>query len=197
MSIPKSAQLNLKQTIRFILNLASNFILLVFGMLFVCIATFVLLSLKDSNNPNALFHAHPSDEELILNFTKHQDEFEQLAKMLIAEKEIGVIFPDTGRCQLPDQKLIQRTDSQSCAKYVDMFRTLGLDWAYTNLWARKGTLWFTVSNSGLSVSGSSKGYYYSADGTTHFGVLSENTDNAKGQIVFRRIEKNWYIFLER
>lgn len=189
--------MNIKQTTKFIFNLASKFVLLILGMLFVCIVTFAVLILISSNDPKSLFHVHPSDEKLISNFYEHNEEFEQLAKMLISENEIEVIFPDTSKCQISNRKMINSADSLSCANYIKIFRTLGLDWAYTKLWAGNENLWLTVSASGLSVSGSSKGYYYSSVGIPPSAVLSENTDKAKGQEVFHHIKGNWYIFIVR
>lgn len=193
----KRKQIYIKQLAKFIFNWASKFVLLILGMLFVCISTFAVLVLISSKNPNSLFHVHPSDEKLISNFYEHSEEFEQLAKMLILENEIEVIYPDTSTCQISNQKMINSADSLSCANYIKIFRTLGLDWAYTQLWAGNENLWLTVSWSGLSVSGSTKGYYYSMVGIPPSAVLSENTDKAKSREAFHYIEGNWYIFLMR
>ncbi len=189
--------MNIKQTLKFIFNLASKFVLLILGMLFICLVTIAVVIAISSNNPDSLFHVHPSDEKLISNFYEHKEEFEQLAKMLISENEIEVIYPDTSECQISNREIINSADSLSCANYIRIFQTLGLNWAYTNLWAGNENLWLTVSASGLSVSGSSKGYYYSSVDIPPSTALSENTDKTKGQEVFRHIEGNWYIFIER
>ena len=146
-------------------------------------------------NPDFLFHPHPSDYELIANFEKNKSEFEQLAAMLITEDKLEVIFPDSNQCQIPNQRLISAFDNPSCARYVKMFQDLGLEWAYTKLWANNEHLWLDVSLFGLAVSGSSKGYYYSADGLPEYAVIADDTDKAEGQFIFRHIEGNWYIFI--
>ena len=72
-----------------------------------------------------------------------------------------------------------------------LFNLLDLGWAPTG----RDPLWLDVSHSGLSVSGSSKGYIYS---TERLAELVEDTDASDPykNTVFRHIEGSWYIFLE-
>lgn len=182
---------------KIIINLTSKLVLFILVPLIVCILTFAILMLKDSNNPNSPFHFHPSDEKLISNFYEHEDEFDQLAKMLISENYIEVIFPDSSNCQISNQRMIKSTDSLSCANFIKIFQVLGLHWAFTKLHTGNENLWLAVSYTGLSVSGSSKGYYYSSESLQPTVIVFEDTEKAKGQEVFRHIQGNWYIFFSR
>jgi hypothetical protein len=164
--------------------------LFVFLILLACVFVFWL----SSRSPNFIVHSHPSDEQLIDNFTQHRAEFDQLAQMLIEEQELFVIFPDDpGKCQIKDQKLIKATDNSKCNDFVQLFKRLGLEWAYSG----SEPLRLPVSFSGISVSGSTKGYYYSSDPSALSSEIVSNTDKASGQSVYRHIEGNWYIFLDR
>ena len=188
--------MNLKSIPKVGMKFAVKIILWALGMVAICGITFAALFFYNYyTNPDFLFHPHPSDYELIANFEKNKSEFEQLAAMLITEDKLEVIFPDSNQCQIPNQRLISAFDNPSCARYVKMFQDLGLEWAYTKLWANNEHLWLDVSLFGLAVSGSSKGYYYSADGLPEYAVIADDTDKAEGQFIFRHIEGNWYIFI--
>lgn len=168
--------------------LASIPLFVVCGLLIVGVVGCALPSVGS----NSLFRSHPSDERLIDNYYQHKNEFGQLAQMLLGEKYLLVIFPaGEGKCQIAGQKLLLASENSRCQQYVRFFNTLGLDWAYSG----RDPLMLTVSNSGLTVSGSSKGYCYSTDPP---GEIVDDTDaNPPYEgIVFRHIDGHWYIFLE-
>ena len=162
------------------------------SMFLIAIGLIIVFFVGYYTDPNFLFHAHPTDEQLIQNFEQHKSEFQKLANLLMAEKELLVILPDSGQCQYTNLKSISIGDNPSCAHFVQIFRDLGLDWAYTG--NGNSDLWLTVSTSGLAVSGSSKGYYYAVDGIPSYTKIVENTDKADGNELLRHIEGNWYIF---
>jgi hypothetical protein len=97
----------------------------------------------------------PSDAEMIAHYYQHAPEFNVLIAKMQVEKELLVIYPD-GKWQLKEQKLVTAADSQSCAEYANRLRQLGLGWTYTG----PEPIWLSAFTSGLSVSGSRKGYLY-------------------------------------
>jgi hypothetical protein len=173
--------------VSYLLSLILAAILVVCGLLAMGKIGCGLLSVS----PGSLFCRHPSDQELIDNYYQHREQFNLLAQMLQNETYLLVIFPDgEGRCQTEGQKLILASEHDRCQEYVRLFDLLGLEWAYTG----QEPLWMPVSFSGLSVSGSTKGYLYS---TERPDELVDDTDaHRRLGIVFRHIEGNWYIFFE-
>ncbi|MFQ5398279.1 MAG: hypothetical protein ACE5E7_01640 [Anaerolineae bacterium] len=154
------------------------------GILIFCLIAFIVLSFS-------LGYAHPTDEEMIANYAEHKPDFEQLALTLTTETEIRIIFPKDGKCQFEKRKLNDDELSEKCNQYIRAFNLLGLDWTYSG----DEPIWLPVSSSGLSVSGSSKGYFFSSIPPKR---IVSNTDNWNGfSIVYRHIEGNWYIFYER
>ena len=162
---------------------------LLLAVTLVCVAT-LWISFR---NPKSIFADLPSDNQLIQNFRQHQDEFNQLATLLVSEKNILIISPDSNDCQSVNRKSILAANDPICLRYVNMFKGLGLAWSYVG----HDPLWLNVSSTGLSVSGSTKGYYYSSQGSPANTTIVENTEtsNASGQFIFRHIEGNWYIFV--
>lgn len=177
---------------RFIKGFLGVLVTLLFTLTLIsmfCVA-FVWIS---SKNPNSLFATHPTDEQLFNNFTRHQNEFDRLANMLTSENRLLVIFPDSRNCQVSDQKLVSAADDPQCLQYVEIFKNLGIGWSYSG----EEPLYLNVSSVGLSVSGSTKGYYYSSHGPPSYGVIVNDaeTESVYDQFVFKHLEGNWYIFI--
>jgi hypothetical protein len=153
-------------------------------LLLSCIATLWLGS-------KLLFPSRDTDEEMIDFFQANREQFEDLAVRMMNENELRVIFPDSGSCQIDEGVLISAASHPRCMGFVEDFRQLGLHWAYTGA----PPIWLSTHASGLGISGSSKGFYYSTEPPHE---LVPNTDTApfvNGYIdVFRQIDDNWYIF---
>ena len=142
--------------------------------------------------PDLLFRRHPSDQDLIENYHHHRDEFNLLALMLQNETYPLVISPDgKGKCQVEGQKWILASEHDRCRQYVRLLNLLDLDLAV----AGRDPVWLYISRSGISISGSSKGYVYS---TERLAELVEDTDTSDPyeDTVYRHVEGSWYIFLE-
>ena len=114
--------------------------------------------------------------------------------MLTQETRLLVIFPESGNCQIEKQQLVNSTTDMKCDAYVQLFRSLGLNWAYSGA----ESLWLTVSTYGLSVSGSEKGYFYTSLLEPLDGTLVDNIEEAGGaqRPLYRHIENNWYLFYD-
>ena len=167
--------------------------IIIFSTLVVCIIGWLLTRIV----ANSLFQSnHPDDQQLIDNYAQHKTEFNQLAQMLLQETRLLVIFPDSGNCQIEDEKLVNSATDEKCKAYIQLFRLLGLNWAYSG----PGTLWLTVSSYGLSVSGSEKGYVYTSQLPTldEGGTLVNNIEEASGFLLpyFRNVDDNWYIYYD-
>jgi hypothetical protein len=136
----------------------------------------------------------PSDGELIESYTQHKAEFNELAILLIAQDNRFVVFPDSEQCQIVGERMIEAQSDQKCAELVRYFRFLGLGWAY----AGDEPLWLPVYNWGLSVSGLRKGYFYTTDESWFLaeGQIVESTEDPCKEPCFRRIDTNWYIYLD-
>ena len=129
----------------------------------------------------------------IKHYTQYKTEFNQLSQMLVIEKELLVIFPDTGHCQIEGQKLIDGSENERCGKYIQLFKLLGLQWAYSN----PKPLYLSVSSSGLSVSGSYKGYVYTEELPVPPGTVVSSTDTDGLSLpLYRLIEEDWYIYFD-
>lgn len=194
----KKRRIDAQKIVKFIIKLVSVVFKLILVLIFSCLLFSVIFYLDQSRNPKSIWYKHQSDEKFIANYFKFKDEFEELEKLIISENDITSIDPDTSSCRISYQKEISSADSISCAKYIQLFQTLGLDWVYSFQSADEKQFWFEVSTRGLTAGGSTKGYYYSAQGLPSYKhVLTENTDKARGGYAFHHIEGNWYIYLEK
>jgi hypothetical protein len=149
--------------------------------------SFIIFSLLDKTTS-----PHRPDSEMLAHFYQHEHEFEQLAQALLTEEEIRVVYPDSGSCQPVQPETISEQAMERCEAYVALFQKLGFGWAYSG----PEPLFLTISTSGLSVSGSSKGYLYTSNPQ---GTIVEDTDQWDGrtQMQLRPIKQNWYIFFLR
>ncbi len=146
------------------------------------------------SGPNSLFHSHPSDEQLIQVYGQQKNELNRLVEMFQDESNnLTVVFSrGNGQCRVVgDYELVRATDHSKCQEAARLLKTLG----FQRVDGGQGWLMVTASASGLSVSGSSKGYVYS---TTPPGHIVDDTDTYQpyNEIVFRHIEDNWHIFYE-
>jgi len=167
--------------------------IITFSTVVVCIIGWLLTQIV----ANSLFQSnHPEDQQLIDKYAQYKTEFNQLAQMLLQETRPLAIFPDSGNCQIEDEKLVNSATNEKCKAYIQLFRLLGLNWAYSG----PEPLWLTVSSYGLGVSGSEKGYVYTSQLPTldGAGTLVNNIEEASGFLLpyFRHVDDNWYIYYD-
>jgi hypothetical protein len=156
---------------------------IILGTLIICAITWLLIGA--SSRPR------PSDEQMIDTYNQHKAEFNQLAQMLINEKEFLVIFPEPEHCQVENQRLLKGSDNERCADYVQRFKQLGLNWSYSG----SEPLRLQVYAAGLWLAGIYKGYLYTS--TTPSPLVS-NAEDFQGRKlpIYRQIEGDWYIYLD-
>jgi len=167
--------------------------IITFSIVAVCIIGWLLTRIVT----NSLFQSnHPEDQQLINNYAQHKTEFNQLAQMLLQETRLLVIFPDSGNCQIEDEKLVNSAIDEKCKEYIQLFKLLGLNWAYSG----PEPIWLTASSYGLGVSGSEKGYVYTSQLPTldGDGTLVNNIEEASELLLpyFRHVDNNWYIYYD-
>ena len=136
----------------------------------------------------------PSDRELTEKYAQHKVEFNELAVLLTAQDNWFAVFPDSDRCQIVGERMIEAKDDNNCAELVRYFRFLDLEWAH----AGDEPLWLPVYNWGLSVSAFRKGYLYTTDESwvQKVGQIVDSTDGRCKAPCFRRIDTDWYIYLD-
>ena len=149
---------------------------------------------------------HPADDELLTNFRAHQAEFEQLRKMCQEDAQMVRIADhflwkeDTVRWPRPEPEWgisRERWDA-----YKDLFIKVKLDNGLVS-YQPKG-IHFFANNRGMVTGGSSKGYAYLAqspnqlfDSIDYFSDHSLSSADVAGATAFRRIEGDWYLFIEK
>ena len=158
--------------------------------LIVMLATVLLIGLHD---PNSVLREHPSDTQLITNFVDHEGEFQQLAHLLEEKRDI-VRVSGSGSCADSNGVLFQNANDPYCEKLVELVQAVGMGWNSASIFLGQDRLWVTVSASGLSVSGSEKGYYFPQVDIPKEDLV-ENTQKASGNEVYREIGNGWYIYL--
>jgi hypothetical protein len=136
----------------------------------------------------------PSDGELTEKYARHKLEFNELAALLTSQDNRFVVFPDSETCQIAGERIIEAKDDKNCAELVGYFKYLGLEWAY----AGGEPLHLPVYGWGLGVSAFRKGYLYTTDESwvQKVGQIVDSTDSRCKIPCFRRIDTNWYIYLD-
>lgn len=165
-----------------------GFASVVFVVLFILLPiAFIIFGLLDETTS-----PHFPDSEMLAHFHQHEHELEQLVQALLAEEEIRIVYPDSGRCQTEQQEALTEQAAERCQTYAELFRELGFDWAYVG----REPLFLTMSRSGLGISGGSKGYLYTSNPQ---GTIVEDTDQWDGRTFMQimPIKENWYIFFLR
>ena len=157
-------------------------------------------------------HQHPSDDELLKRFREKRADLERLVQMFKADKGLGRVGPDFTRPEDPARvnvsperirqyrRLCDRVGATACIE--------GYDAAYERLYGDvqpgttevKNHIWIILSASGLSISGDSKGFLYSAAPPPRFEIVPD-TDHAghstqRSPTFIRHIEGPWYVVYE-
>lgn len=141
---------------------------------------------------NEVIEAHPSSEELINNFYTHRAEFDRLLQMAIEDQELNRVAYNFTRPE--DPELIGITQER-LNEYRLLFHKLNLEAGIEN---HNYRVWFIASSSGLSISGSAKGYIYTE---VHPDLVVEDLDSydsADGRsfTAYQQIKGNWYLYYD-
>ncbi len=133
---------------------------------------------------------HPTDDDMIRDFTQHRQGYTTLLRMFEEDPKLGRLGDLAG--DWPENPADAGVDSARLARYRALMRDLGVE----SLERSKGRVLFIMSTYGLSVSGSSKSYLYSDTPPAPLvGDTERDADGPTGE-VYRHIEGNWYIVYE-
>jgi hypothetical protein len=144
--------------------------------------------------------AHPTDAALIRSFHAQRPAFERLRTMFAEDDQLGRVAPDFTRsasffsgASLPPGPPV--TEAR-LASYRGLFRQLRLR-AGIEGYDAKQEIWFIASTRGFVMSGTAKGYVYTAKRPP---TVVADLDVRPGEIVssirYRRIDGNWYLYFE-
>ena len=147
--------------------------------------------------------SHPSDEQLIQNFQKHEAEFNLLAEMSNQDSQVRRIAPtftwlqNNAAWPRPESEL--GFSEQRWDEYRRLFKELKIADGLARNDPRQPTLiFFFASTHGLVTSGSAKGYVYSDEELSPIvdSPELEQADMKNTLRVFKRLKGKWYIFYE-
>lgn len=142
---------------------------------------------------------HPTDIALIERFRVHQDEFERLREMFLADPELGRVAPGfTRSASFPpgSSSAGPRISSDRLKAYRRAFESLGLD-AGIEGYGDKERISFIASTRGLGVSGSAKGYVYSVKPLRPLRQSLEGRPvGGRPGIAYRHLDGEWYLYLD-
>ncbi len=151
-----------------------------------------------------------TDGELLQRFHEHRSELEQLIRMFQADKGLGRVGKNFTRPDDPSRvgvsferiseyrRLCEVVGAAACIEGYDAsFYRLGAAGPPPGVTEAKEPIWIIVSTSGLSFSGSTKGYLYSAAPT--FEVvpdLDHHPSTVRSKTWIRHVEGPWYLFFD-
>ena len=141
-------------------------------------------------------YPRPYDNQMLDNYYQHKTEFNELAQLLVSEKELYVIYPSAENCELQDQTIVNAANYDVCNRAVQLGKQLGIN--VEDAESVDGSYLIWVSCQGIFLRGSCKGYAYITSPPDH---LVENTDTdathdpISDDTLYRHIEGNWYIVL--
>jgi hypothetical protein len=150
----------------------------------------------------------PSDEQLLESFRAHRSELEQLIRMFQADKGLGRVGDTFTR---PDDPARVGITNERISEYRRLCAAIGApaciegyDAAFDRLYGptREGStevknpIWIHVSSAGLAVSGSSKGFLYSAAPPFEVVADLDRVAPSRSGTWLRHIEGPWYIYFE-
>jgi hypothetical protein len=134
---------------------------------------------------------HLTDEEMIRQFYEHNDEFKQLLVMMKSEKNMYGHPISSGWLMKNDD-----IDKNRVKEYRSLMKKVKLSSISVN--NEKNYFFFDKTYTGIiAIRSSRKGYFYTEKEESD---LVDNLDTyvspRRHDFIARRIDKNWYIFLE-
>jgi hypothetical protein len=145
--------------------------------------------------------SHPSDEQLIQNFQRHEAEFNMLVEMSNQDSHVQRIASDF--TWLQDNTGWPRPESelgfsrQRWDEYRRLFKELKIPGGLVrDPKPRPTTVMFFASSYGLVTGGSSKGYIYATEEQSPIvdSHELEQADMKNRHSVYKRLKGNWYIY---
>lgn len=138
--------------------------------------------------------AHPSDQSLIANFEKNQATFNELIAMIREDKGLERVDDNWTN---PNDPAAVGVTNERIAKYRKMFKDLNIPRGFSSS-TEPVRIELLASTSGLSISGSSKGYAFLKNKPK---PIVDNLDDyissdSQSSIAYRPISGNWYLFYE-
>ncbi len=148
--------------------------------------------------------SHPADVALEKIFRQHEAEFSRLVVMSRADSRVMRIAPNftwlTDNASWPRSGDELGFSQERWDEYRQLFRMLGLKDGLVR-YADADLIYLFASSKGLVTGGSGKGYVYSERDLTPTTdsldqVPPELLQSSVHKIVYKRIEPNWYLFLD-
>lgn len=133
--------------------------------------------------------SHASDAAMTVSFRERRAEYGQLLRAFQEHKKLRSMDESTGSVPSATRAGLGRGQAED---YRRLMKELGVQ----SIERYFGKILFVTSTSGLSVSGSMKGYVYA---TKTPSPLVENTEDDAGEPVgenYHHIEDDWYIMYE-
>lgn len=141
----------------------------------------------------------PTDAEMERNFSENRDDFVKLAKMF--EQDTGLQRIDHDWTHVDGQSQSSRETGEPGLteerwdEYRALFRKLGLQNGINRDVLHSETIMFFYFAKGLSVSGVSKGYYYSTRPMNCKVAREEDLNKHLDGVFCKKIAENWYLFI--
>jgi len=149
---------------------------------------------------------HPTDEALLVTFTHHRGELEKLVEMFQADRGLGRVGSTFTR---PEDPAKVSVTPERIAEYRRLCAVVGAtdciegyDADYNALYGqkhpgvKKDPIWIHVSGVGLSISGSTKGYYYSPSPPSNVVSSLEGLRLTRSDTWLRHIDGAWYLYFD-
>ena len=149
---------------------------------------------------------HPTDEALLVAFSHHRGELDRLVEMFEADRGLGRVGngftrpEDPGRVSVNAQRIAEYRRLCAAVGAPDCIE--GYDADYYALYGekhpgmKKDPIWIHVSGVGLSISGSSKGYYYSQSPQNNVVSSLEGLRLTRSDTWLRHIDGPWYLYFD-
>lgn len=138
--------------------------------------------------------SHPTDDELLRNFTRHEADFERLLTMIRADRKLERVDDTWTR---PDDPSSIGVTSERIKSYRRLFSTLGIPRGFYAFHDPE-RFTFLASTRGLSVTGSAKGYAFLAENPTLIVTNLDTHWSADGRsfTAYRHIKGSWYLYFD-
>ena len=144
---------------------------------------------------------HPSDDELLRRFHAHRPELDQLVSMFQADRELGRVGDGFTR---PEDPALIGVSPARIALYRQLCAAIQApdciegypELAHPSSAGPKDPIWIHVSSLGLAISGSSKGFCWSAGHGEEIVASLDTLRPRRSGTWLRPIEGNWYLYYD-
>lgn len=140
---------------------------------------------------------HPSSQEMIEHFYTHRDEFEQLREMFQDDQHLYHVDLNEAHPDTPGISPARLNEYHRLLRKMRLVPTIARHGITVKLTEE---VWFPVSATGISVSGSTKGYVYKPDHPVpEVNDIDAPVDSnlyVPNERLYQHIEGDWYLFYE-